>query len=115
MPHTEEVRSPLDGIWLAHRSRTAVARIRGSSITWLEDNATSELESTGEQGVFRLHLNWLHLNRRVVVTARLVEVGRLEWSDGGVWVYAWPGDGGRDPGRTLRSGATAWCWPTASP
>jgi len=97
VPHAEEVRSPLDGIWLAHRSRTAVARIRGSSITWLEDNATSELESTGEQGVFRLHLNWDHLNRRVVVTARLVEVGRLEWSDGDVWDYAWPGDGGRDP------------------
>ena len=100
VPHAEEVRSPLDGIWLTHRSRTAIARIRGSSITWLDEDAAwqgSELASTGEQGVFRLHLNRLHLNRRVVVTARLVDVGRLEWSDGDVWHYAFPGSGGRDP------------------
>jgi len=98
VPHAEEVRSPLDGIWLIGSSATAAARIRGSTITWLDEgNTTSELASTGEQGVFRLHLNRLHLNRRVVVTARLVEVGRLEWSDGDVWRYAWPGSGGRDP------------------
>jgi len=100
VPHAEEVRSPLDGIWLTHRSRTAIARIRGSSITWLDEDAAwqgSELASMGEQGVFRLHLNRLHLNRRVVVTARLVDVGRLEWSDGDVWHYAFPGSGGRDP------------------
>ena len=91
VPHAEEVRSPLDGIWLIGSSATAAARIRGSTITWLDEgNATSELASTGEQGVFRLHL------QAASFTGRLVDVGRLEWSDGDVWHYAFPGMGGRD-------------------
>ena len=32
-----------------------------------------------------------------MATARLVAVGRLEWRNGDVWHYAFPGDGGRGP------------------